>query len=473
MVGPVPVDENGALAVPPLPADLPMLLDLHTADGRWIESPMWSWQSSQRLQPRSSPLVHPPQRVRALVVDAAGKPVAGAMIQRLAWRYSGAERLLPSPLAVTQWDAAVTDAEGRAELLVATQEDLFGDDSDYRMIHFMATAPGRAPAFSGRTQSLYLDRELATESEREAKELRFTLRTANATKGRIEAAAGRMPRQIVRATMVSVPMDGNSTTGTGVRERIVVAADGTFAMPELDGRHDLESLSIPDVAPPLEADDPYARAAVVTALPLPIAKVAGDLRVDLRALTALRLAVLDVGKGPARGADVVCSPDLGGRYLDPRHAMQARADASGRLALPVLPGRWVVAVVREGQFACVEIDVGADLPPPQSVQLEPLPRMPLRVIGPSGAPVAEATFMTSGGSWGGDHGALVDFRQQLAWDIATWHLGRARTDAEGRCSIPFLECRDVEVSFRVQSGGASVDDVVLRAHDASLDIVLK
>ena len=332
------------------------------------------------------PLTLPqPRRIQALVQDEQGKPVAGASVQRCVswWSHGGGP--LPRVPRSERHGLAVSDEQGKVELLVAFENDPF-EGAGWPPIAFVASKPGCGESVSGFTGVPFCNGQ-RQDAKKPGGVLTFTLAAHAAREAKVEANAGRGPRELCLMGLQSMPYDGNATTSAHDFVRVSVGADGAFAAPEPAKDWDLQAVLVPEQVPPLADDDPFRRAATPHTLVLPASALRNAGGLDLRRLVPLRLQVLDATSGPAMDAAVLCSPKDTDRFVDAAQAMRARTDAAGRVALPLMPGTWMLVVVQGPTWAKSILEVGTALDV-QTLQLVPLDRMPVRIVDGDGKPQA-------------------------------------------------------------------------------------
>ena len=187
---------------------------------------------------------------------------------------------------------------------------------------------------------------------------------------------------------------------------------------------------------------------------------------------ALRLQLLDGSSGPAIGAHVLCTPEDGNAFLDPAYGMRAQTDRSGRLVLPLTAGRWCVLAVLDDAWGHLVVDVVHGLAP-QSLQLQPLDRMPVRVVDGQGAPLANVRFTSDGASWRGGGSPQEELLRNVAWGITRWSLQRKASDANGHADLFFLAARNMQTNLTTVHRDKTEKQGYLRVDEDRLDLVLR
>lgn len=466
LLPPTALDEQGRVPVPLLPAGLECHLDLLAGDGRLLGSDLW--------QPGTVCMMEPPQRMQGRVVDEQGRPIAGAVIERLVPRWAA----LPGPVAVRMRHervaAAVTDGDGRAEWVVASRVDpLAGSRDDSYPHHCIASAAGRADSLSGVTKVVYHDGKLARDAAT-SRELLFTLRPAAAPQVRITGLPPGRAVSLTALASVTVPYAERTSTSVEVEHRLVAAADAAFALPCTNQKPHRTEYRLGELSPPLPADDAFARAIASVMLPIPWRE--DQQSIDCTHLGALRLQVLDTARGPADGACVLLSP-LGGGRERAANSVQVRTDPSGRVALPILPGWWIVVAMAGSTFVAalsvLELEFAGDDLPVQTLQLEPLPQMSLRVLDAASKPRPAARWSVVRGSWGELDVPREAFLADLAWHLNSWHVQSARCDAGGRCRIALLPASGLQIEVVASDGELGAAPLRLEANDQPIEVTLR
>jgi len=424
-------------ALPPLPCELRMFLGEHLV----------------HLQPvglRSPMELPPPQQVAMVVRDEHGAAVAGAQVFRLGASYSSGEGPFPVAGLADRYLVATTDGEGKAEVLLAAPRSPY-EAGGYPPWVFVASKAGFAEAASGFAARVFLNGKdvpdgVELERWRRRPPLSFVLRSGPEIRRRLLAAHGSAPARVRLVANRLIPLDKDSNTSVADCQVQAVAGDGTFAVPDPQEGFEVQAIELPLLQPQLAADDPFRRALTPRTLVLPGSMVTEAKELDLRALGALRLQVLDPQAGPAMGAKVLCVPSGGRKFLDARLGMRGETDAAGRIVMPVLPGTWLVVVVSGATWGKSVLVVVDELPV-QTLSLGSFDRMVVRVVDGADKPIAGVHFNTSGAMHRGGGSAEQDFLSGLGYPLASWLLPGVVTGDDGRAAILFLASPMLRVDF--------------------------
>lgn len=406
----------------------------------------------------------PPQRVRAEVVDGDGKPMPGVRIDRIVsgWRRDVGPFGLATSCA--RRPVATSDAEGRAEWWVAYNGDPY-EGVGYPPIAFLAAAADHREGIAGFSKTSFANSVLRPTAAGAEPGLRFELVKHEAP----ALAVTGVPAAGLRVNFSGwhmVPMEENGATSLADEIRWQPGVGAPDPAPTFRG----QLAQIHGLMPALAADDPFRRSC--SPHPLLVAwDPSAQKQLDLSGLEALRLQWIDSSGGPAMGVQVQCLP-LDAGDLTVGAAIPAMADAGGRLVLPVVPGRWYVLAVRGGDWLGQELTVTAGMAP-QTLRLEKLMAMRVRVVDGDGKPIAGARFQNTGASWQGGGDAIESCLQQLANQVASWSLVEASTDAAGLATIPFLKRPRQRIDFQAYAGERRSAELHLVADDEVVDVVLK
>lgn len=431
------LDDDGSMPLPPLPA-LAGELRVYVGE-RLVEVDSAALSEPARLAP--------PQRAVVEVSDAKGAPLAGATVARLGTVYGKGAHWFPEPIHGERHFVGTTDAAGRVEVLVAAQLPLQRINYVPPLV-FVASKPGHGDALSGRLSHDGFDNlKLVAAARGEPGVLRVRCQLGETTTkpGMLRAGASPLPAQVRFVARRFVEFDANSSYRIDDCWTVPVAADGTFARPTAAPSLALQAVEIPGVQPELPASDPFAGAAVARHLVVPAAQFDTKQELDLRTVRALRVVVRD-GLGPVVGAHVLVAPKSGAQFVEPALAMVAETVVAGRAVLPVVPGTWLVAAVRDGAWASAVVDVGKDVAV-QTLTLQGGATVPVRVLGRDGEPVAGAHFLVESVMSQRPEDAAPGFVHEFAVAFAAWSLGRTRTDADGRATLRVLSMPSVDVGF--------------------------
>lgn len=455
-------DAQQTVPLPPLPL-LPWELRVFCRDRLVYVEASKSWAAGT---------LPPPQRLAVQVLDEKGRGLAGAAIARLLAMYPDSLGPFVQPARNDRYPVAVTDAQGKAEVLVASPRPP-EEGVGYPPLAFVATKPGHEPAVSGYSSVKFQNGErvepnVLTMLWRTKRGLQFRLQTQAPGASRRVA----LPDQYAAAVRFGrdefLPYDKDSSTSVWHAWTEPIEADHTLALPTRREGDDGQLLELARVLAPVAADDPFRRAVTPRPLVVPMAWLDADRDCDLRKVQALRLQVLDAVGGPGIGAQVMLAP-VG---IDPSHAMLAETDATGRVVFPVLPGKWMVAALAGASFGSMVVDVVASLEV-VPLPLSPLDRMRVRVVDGEGKPLAGVGFDYTGASWSGGGDVEQAFRTELGHQFAGWFLSQARTGADGCADLPFLACKSLRVEFRARHAELQGAEISLVAGEDITEIELK
>lgn len=462
------LDEDGSMPLPPLP---PLAGELRVFVGdRLVEVDSAALYEPARLQP--------PQRAVVEVTDGAGAPLAGATVARIGTVYGKGAHWFPEPLHGERHFVGTTDEAGRVEVLVAAARPL-RQINYVPVLAFVASKPGHGETLSGcLSYDVFENLQLAAAPEGAAKapepgeplRLRCQLASKATPMGKLLAAPGTLPKQVRFVAHRHILLDGEARYRVDDCWTAPVAADGTFALPSAAPSLALQAVEIPGVLPKLPAGDPFAGAAVPRHLVVPPAQFAGKQGLDLRDVRALRVVVRDAA-GPVVGAHVLAVPKAGEQFVAPALAMVAETAAAGRAVLPVLPGAWLVAAVRDGSWATAVVQVGKEAAP-QTLTLQDGWTLPVLVRGRNGEPVADAEFAVDSVNRQPEAGE-PHFVHDFALQFASWSLQRTRTDAAGRATLRFLSAPAADFGFVARLGKSSSDSLPLWANTEVQELRLR
>lgn len=459
LIPPVDLGADDAIALPPLPID--GCTGCLYAAGRLVHQEYIYGDTWELPSPREV-------RVRALGGD--GKPVAEALLQRVVNSAEGPRGLFPLELPAQRIMVGTTDADGNATVLLASAEDPFDGVPGFPGIALVASKAGCRETWSGFAGVPYCDLERIDKTKGQGG-LTCTLAAEPQTSLRILAADGRRPAALLLRANQRTPGDADSNYGVRDGVWLPVAADGSCTRPVLAKDGEAVAVVVPDVVAPLGPDDPFH--GLVQPRPLvlsPDVLAAGEL--DLRRVVALRLAIIDANSGPARGAEVVCTPIGDAACVPAKAAMHAVADAAGRVVLPVLPGSWFVVVLLDAGWCQQRIEVTRQLPV-QELHLAPLPTMAVRVVDADGKPLAGVRFSSGGAGWSAMGGPERAFAIDMAHDVDSQLLERPVTDENGQALLPLLPFKEARVDVNARKGVLQSAAFLLEEAADVLEIVLR
>lgn len=452
--------EGNRIALPPLP-DTDRTVKLFV-DGRLVHDAR-VYGSTWELPP--------PQAVTVRVVDSAGKPVPGARLARVAWDNTESKELLGGESPASRHVCGEAGVDGSATLLVAEEHDPFDGVPAFPGIAIVASAPRTRESWSGFTEVAYSD--LLPHPAGQRDHLTFTLAACGEPRLRVLTSAGAAQARLGWIMDLGVPSGQGSANLARDAVWQPIANDGWCLRPLPAGSARVRAIVVPRVVPPVAVEDPFRHLAEPRPLVLCPGALAGE-TLDLTEVTALRLAIQDVDRGPGRGAEVVCAHLFGPEHVAPAYAVHAVADATGRLVLPVLPGTWLVVVVLGDQWCRQRVEV---LPhgEVESIVLQRMPFMTVRVVDAEQQPVVGAMFQSTGGSWSSQGDPEQSFLTSLAAAVRPRLLVQLRTDAQGLARLPVMPAQHIGTDFRSFHGALGSDRLSLRAAEEGevVDITVK
>ncbi len=420
-IGPLyrlPIGADGSVSLPPLPIESP-IASIVDAAGRVRVGSLSSFGAYGYVPPVT--------RRRCRVVDADGRPVAGATISHVSAIHPGAPTApFHSPRESTvSISSPPTDAEGWTEL------------SSHEVTGVMvAHAKGYGSARVGRRNGMWIqDNEFLADDPRASgewpEELTFRLPSAAPMRGRLRrgeqplGGIGVLAR--VQVVLETDAMGGLFRSWFPHHVTTRTAADGWFEFDPLPGPVGGMQLAF------------GAEVARLPVLPIPRRRgPAGELDFDLARWPVLTMQVLDAGAGPPAAARCVLLPADPAADVD---GIVLSTDRAGRLRVQLEPGEWFVfATDGRGMAAQVLTVAAGSEPAPVSLALQPLVARRGVVRNANGKPVVGVGIRV-GGSQG--RGAPVDGTPTgalLQAHAMRFHSGLAaavETDAEGRFELRF------------------------------------
>lgn len=394
--------------------------------------------------------VPPPQQLRGVVRDAAGKPVAGARVERVWTTWLDTDSPFPVPPLVRRFAVGESGADGAVAWWLAAQKSPWDGGANWPPLVFVAGHAGASEAVAAFTETVLCNERLLDEDAVAARELSFELGAADALQVRVAGARASSRFAWRGAHRLRARKERNSTTSASDACASQPLADGTASLLRPATTLAKPRLVLTGVVPRLAPDDPFGRSLVPRPLELGVPDARGVVVVEAADIVPLRLQVLDATGGPAPATAAACV-SLDGGIGDPA-VWPAETDSAGRLVLPVRPGRWLLLLVRDGLWCMRDLTVARDAPP-QTLQLERMPHMRLRVVDPDGKPLAGARLSSSGASWGGIADPLRDAMQVLGHAFTQWSLRGATSDAEGRVEVAMMPADGLEVRYRISHAG--------------------
>ncbi len=425
------VGPGGQVRVPPLPRE--ELEAFVFVDGRLVHAD----------RRRNGIRMETPFVVRGRVVDADGAPVAGASIHRVC-NYAAQRGALPSRADVRRFELAQTDADGRAEWLLAAYKDPFEGGSGWPPKVFVASAAGFRGCVAGFNGAVSSNHEIITDRVKE-RTLPFVMEHAEPLQvsfDRDVKATG-----ISWAASYSMPRSEggyNTHFEVGVGD---VAANGAATLRPWPAGAEEPRVFLLGVTPRLAPDHPFARAVAPWPLEVPLAAEA-DARVVAPAIVPVCVRVASAAGGPAAGAEVgLFSLERG---LAEPFAVPAATDSAGRLVLPASPGRYVVVALGRRAWARHAFEVTPSMEPIE-LKLEPIAQMRLRVVDVEGRPLEGVGVGSNGASSVSVRDPLQAVLLEISQSFHSRYFSGFKSDLEGRLVLSFIPCESRTVSFQLSS----------------------
>jgi len=425
------VGADGKVRVPPLPRE--ELEAFVFVDGRLVHAERGS--NGIRME---APFV-----VRGRVVDADGAPVAGARVHRVC-NYAAQRGALPSRADVRRFEVAQTDADGRAEWLLAAYKDPFEGGSGWPPKAFVASAAGFRGCVAGFNGAVSSNHEIITDRVKE-RTLPFVLERAEP----LQVSFDRDVTASGISWAASYPMprsEGGYNTHfeVGVGD---VAANGAATLRPWPVGAEEPRVFLLGVTPRLAPDHPFARAVAPWPLEVPLAKEAGP-RVVAPAIVPVCVRVVSAAGGPTAGVEVgLFSLERG---LSEPFAVPAATDSAGRLVLPASPGRYVVVALGRREWARHAFEVTPAMEPIE-LRLEPIAQMRLRAVDAEGRPLEGVRVGSSGASSRSTRDPLQAALQEVSQSFHSRYFSEYESDEDGRLTLSFIPAAHRSVTVRLQT----------------------
>ena len=433
---------NGSFELPAGPFDV---VEVRLADGQAL----WHAPIGSELQ------LPPPQTVRIRVVDADGKPLAGAKVRhgvgRLSsWRRDGLRTVGEDRMRLL----GVSDAEGLCVVEVPYDRNPLRDAQGNLLL--LVEAEGRPVVAGGIwNRTFYVsDHKVA---EITGDELRFVCAAVAPLRGSLPSAPVGTTAHL--AAICKLHLQRNSYLHDARVFTAEVAADGTFAFSDLPA--ELHSCRLSMVPPSSSRWQPPVFAPEAgRELPSSLQPVVGTAQ-PYSDWVAIELQVEDPTGGPARGAVAfLSSADRNGILLRDS-LLRVALDERGAASLRLSPGNWVVVVQTEAGFCGeqLQLDVTNDK---AKVSLQPLATMTVTLRDRVGKPVAGASVRPRGTSTRGTNDPVSSILQGLGPSMnAQWR--RLRTDESGQVVIPFVPVEGVQHRVELRWGDERSEEFALEA----------
>lgn len=434
------VGPDGQVRVPPLPRE--ELEAFVFVDGRLVHAERGS--NGIRML---TPFV-----VRGRVVDADGAPVAGARVHRVC-NYAAQRGALPSRVDVRRFEVAQTDADGRAEWLLAAYKDPFEGGSGWPPKTFVASAAGFRGCVAGFNGAVSSNHEIITDQVQE-RTLPFVLERAE-------------PLQVsfdrdVKASGITWTANYQMQRGEGSYNTHFdvgvgdVASNGSATVPPWPRGAEEPRVFLLGVTPRLAPDHPFARAVAPWPLEVPHGAEAGA-RVVAPAIVPVCVRVVSAAGGPAAGAEVgLFSLERG---LSEPFAVPAATDSAGRLVLPASPGRYVLVALGRREWARRAFEVTPAMEPIE-LRLEPIAQMRLRAVDVEGRPLEGVGVGSSGSSSTSVRDPLQAVLLEISQSFHSRYFSGFKSDRDGRLLLSFIPSENRAVFFKLRSytlGGPTLE----------------
>ena len=425
------VGSDGLVRVPPMP---PAELEAFV----FVGGQMVHASRATRVISMPRPFV-----VRGHVVDADGRAISGAKIQRV-YNRQGHRCALTSRDAVRRFEVATTDQDGRAEWWLAADQDPFVESWTPRT--FVASAEGFRGCVAGFTRAVLSDHEIVS-SQVQDRTLPFVLQRAEPVSISFPQDVG--ASGVSWAVHYQMHSDKSSyQTQYDVGFGQVVSGGGATIMPWPRGAKEPRVFLL-GVIPRLAAGHPFARAVAPWPLEVPLTDPVG-MRVEAPLVVPVCIRVMNATGGPASGVDVgLFSLDRG---LKEPFAVPAATDTAGRLVLPASPGRYLLVALGSREWLKQEFEVAAEMDPLE-LRLAPIPQMRLRVVDVDGRPLEGVRVGSNSSSTPSVTDPLESVLQEVARSFHSRYFSTLESDREGRMHLPFIPVASRKVSFRLETFG--------------------
>ena len=434
------VGPDGEVRVPPLPRE--ELEAFVFVDGRLVHAD----------RGRNGISMQDPFVVRGRVVDADGVPVAGASVHRVC-NYAAQRGALPSRADVRRFEVAQTDADGRAEWLLAAYKDPFEGGSGWPPKAFVASAAGFRGCVAGFNGAVSSNHEIITDQVKE-RTLPFVLERAEP----LQVSFDRDVKASGITWTANYQMqrgEGSYNTHFDVGVGDVASNDSATVPPWPRGAEEPRVFLL-GVTPRLAPDHPFARAVAPWPLEVPYEAEAGA-RVVAPAIVPVCVRVVSATGGPAAGADVgLFSLERG---LSEPFAVPAATDSAGRLVLPASPGRYVVVALGQREWARRAFEVTPSMEPIE-LRLEPIAQMRLRVVDVEGRPLEGVGVASNEASSVSVRDPLPAVLLEISQSFHSRYFSGFQSDRDGQLVLSFIPSESRAVFFKLRSytfGGPTLE----------------
>ncbi|MFK7739703.1 MAG: hypothetical protein AB8H80_05215 [Planctomycetota bacterium] len=449
------LNEDGEVVRPP-PAY--RLLEVRLPDG----SPLWSVQLWQRAEEIRVP---PPIRLKVRVVDAQQQPLAEAQLLHRVTRLPGfdVDSLRASGEARNRV-CGQTDADGRCELVVPSDGEVFGEGRTDLLL--FAQAGDRPAVAGGRWRSNFYQNDQCI-PKFDAEELLFVCPKVEPLRGVLPGLPAGSKVQL-SATCKLYMQDRGGYLHDPRHFLAEVAANGEFSFEHVpESLHSCRLLVGPSTAlPPVdEGHTTWSAPIFPSERDRKLPEVLGAQAGEPPELGRFTVSVTEPAGTPARGGvAIVASAERQGVLM--RNSMvRVPLDERGAATLRLPVGAWVVVAITSGGFGgrAFEIEgAAAEL----SLEMAPFAISRVTVVDRRGEPVAGARLISRGRQLRGTDSPLPSILQGLQRSsFVSWT--NLRSDDKGVIAVPFVFVDGADERFLLQwaDGGKSSDAFILSADE--------
>ncbi|MFK7743290.1 MAG: hypothetical protein AB8H80_23440 [Planctomycetota bacterium] len=433
----IAIGADGIAVLPPLPDSITKC-GIFAASGNLIRCASIPRRRTNAGDTGSSQVdevrLYGPRTVPMIVTDASGAPVQGATIrQRLRVSGRGARSSLGHPRGVNErpyaWRAlGTTDAEGRLKAIISTFQDPF-QNKEWQQLFFVAEKSGLCSSHSGFSQSPFFDGKAV--DRKGCSEIRFTLRPQKPLVGQLKNRGGEPLANQPFAIDFGVPIQiKNGVLGESRRVAAVTDENGRFAIADAPlefsrCRIELAGTLLGERIMPaklLRHTPPH-----FVALHRLSKRPTNDLNIDLGSMPTLQLQLLDADGGPTAGASVRLI-SFASNDIDFTVVPCVATNSSGRLAMVVEPGQWLLLAYKDGAWAHATLDI--ENSQQMDLRLEPMASVRGRVVDGNGKPIAGARLAERGIKFQG--GGIINTKlQRITTDFNSRLMASTQSKADG------------------------------------------
>jgi hypothetical protein len=459
---PVPIQADGTAELPPLPRENCWfdVLDAHGEVLQAFEVAAGNDDVPLRLWP--------PVEVPCKVVDAQGKPVAGAVLrQQTAMGSLGDGYDLLGSRWRDEWRTlATTGADGAATLRVPAARNPFTPGDGELDLLFAAEKQGWLQSIGGwRSGGFFRDCKGCEPDN--ARELVFTL----ATKGGLGGQLLLGPQQPLTAHRVALFGSQQLAISPGAVmtfDRVCSAttdAEGRFAFPSLPPLTDAQL-----TVAPLPGALPVTGHASTRAARVPggfalggIEMLSGTLPpVALDRLCNFTLQAVDKTDGPAANCRATMIPIVAGALALGAGNLHYRVDTAGRATIRVAPGRWLLFATDFEGYCAKVLEFGND-DQELRIAMQPMATMAGKLQLPDGVDATQArfavrTYRSQGGGADNEVARLLQPRLFHINDVLVHHV---KIERDGAFECHFIPAAGRSFGFLVTCDGRQAGPIDL------------